>query len=131
MKIGLDVDYTIMSHPDLFSLLSRAATDNGWEVHIVTTRPDTEFDRSRTLVDLSTCGIAYDKVHHLPKQEGEVTDCPHEDLNDYEKFVWQKIRYSLENTLDYFFDDDEAVVRMFKRFAPGVQVFQVCRHADA
>ena len=130
MKIGLDVDYTIMSHPNFFSLLSRSVRENGWEVHIVTTRPDRDFDRERTLVDLTTCDISYDKIHHLPRQEGEVDDCPHEELDEYEKFVWQKVRYSLQETIDYFFDDDEVVVRMFKKFAPMVQVFQVCRHTD-
>lgn len=130
MKIGLDVDYTIMSHPDFFSMLSGSAREKGWEIHIVTTRPDTEFDRGRTLVDMSECNISYDTIHHLPKQEGEVEECPHEELDGYEKFVWQKVKYSLENNLDYFFDDDVTVVRMFKKFAPMIQVFQVCRHQE-
>ena len=130
MKIGLDMDYTIMSHPGIFSLLSNAARDNGWEVHIVTTRPDTEFDRSRTLVDLKNSKVVYDHIHHLAKQEGEVDDCPHEGLSDYEKFVWQKAKYAKEAGLDYIFDDDPVVVEMFKRYAPEIQVMHVCRHNE-
>ncbi|MGB3112166.1 MAG: hypothetical protein WBB84_04205, partial [Candidatus Omnitrophota bacterium] len=128
MKIGLDVDDTIMKQPEFFSLLSHAAMGKGHEVHIVTTRPDTDFDRQRTLDDLSDSDIAYDAIYHLPKQEGEVDDCPHADLDDYRKFVWQKVRYCRENGIDIFFDDDDRLIPLFKRFAPQVQVFQVCKH---
>ncbi|MFQ5953001.1 MAG: hypothetical protein ACE5JK_06325 [Candidatus Omnitrophota bacterium] len=128
MKIGLDVDDTIMRQPEFFSLLSRAAKEKGHEVHVVTTRPRTDFDRQRTLDDLTSGGIAYDLIYHLPKQEGEVDDCPHADLDDYQKFVWQKIRYSQENKIDIFFDDDDRLIPLFKRFAPEIQIFQVCKH---
>ena len=128
MKLGLDVDDTIMRQPELFSLLSNAVGEAGWEIHIVTTRPDTEFDRNRTLDDLSSNMIRYDTIHHLPKQMGEDIDCPHAELDDYQRFVWQKVRYCKEESIDIFFDDDERVVELFKRFTPGIQVFHVCKH---
>jgi hypothetical protein len=128
MKIGLDVDDTIMRQPEFFSILSNAVKKEGWKVHVVTTRPDRDADRERTLKDLSACKIAYDVIYHLPKQEGEVEDCPHGELDDYEKFVWQKVRYCKENGVGMFFDDDEHVVEIFKRYAPDIQVFRVCKH---
>ncbi len=128
MKIGLDVDDTIMRQPELFSLLSHAAKEKGWEVHIVTTRPDTEPDRQRTLQDLLSSDISYNNIYHLPKQLGEVQDCPYEDLDEYHKFVWQKVRYCQESGIDIYFDDDDRVIELFKVFAPEIQVFKVCKH---
>ncbi|MGB3082074.1 MAG: hypothetical protein WBB86_03685 [Candidatus Omnitrophota bacterium] len=128
MKIGLDVDDTIMRQPVFFSLLSHAAKEKGHRIHVVTTRPDTDFDRQRTLDDLNSSGVVYDTIHHLPKQEGEVDNCPHAELDDYQKFVWQKIEYCLDEGIDIFFDDDDRLIPLFKRFAPEIQVFQVCKH---
>ena len=128
MKIGLDVDDTIMRQPSFFSLLSHAAREKAHRVHIVTTRPRTDFDKQRTLDDLKTNDISYDCIYHLPKQEGEVDNCPHVELDDYQKFVWQKIKYCLDENIDIFFDDDDRLIPLFKRFAPDVQVFQVCKH---
>ncbi|MEA3489487.1 MAG: hypothetical protein U9R44_03975 [Candidatus Omnitrophota bacterium] len=128
MKVGIDVDDTILRTPELFSVLSRALKDNGHEVYIVTTRPRTGLDRKRTLDDLSRCDVVYDVIYHLPKQEGEVDDCPHEGLDDYQKFVWQKVRYCREKGIDIFFDDDSRLIEVFKRYAPEIQVFHVCKH---
>ena len=128
MKIGLDVDDTIMRQPVFFSLLSHAAEEKGHEVHVVTTRPRTDFDFHRTLDDLKSANIAYDTTYHLPKQEGQVDNCPHEDLDDYQKFIWQKIKYCRDEGIDIFFDDDDRLIPLFKRFAPEIQVFQVCKH---
>lgn len=128
MKIGLDVDDTIMRQPEFFSFLSRAAKEKGHEVHIVTTRPRTGGDKQRTLDDLASSDVVYDKIYHLPKQEGEVDDCPHKELDDYHKFVWQKVRYCREQGLDIFFDDDDRLIEVFKKYAPEIQVFQVCKH---
>jgi hypothetical protein len=128
MKIGLDVDDTIMRQPEFFSLLSHAAKEKGHQVHIVTTRPRTDFDKERTLDDLASSNVVYNVIYHLPKQEGEVEDCPHEELDDYHKFVWQKVRYCQEQGLDIFFDDDDRLIEVFKKYAPEIQVFQVCKH---
>ncbi len=128
MKIGLDVDDTIMRAPELFSLLSKAASEAGWQIHVITTRPDTESDRQRTIDDLEKEKISYHTAYHLPKQEGEVEDCPYEDLDSYHKFVWQKVRYCQEEGIDIYFDDDERVVELFKIFAPKIQIFRVCKH---
>lgn len=57
MKLGLDIDQTITSYPELFRFMAQAWIAAGGEVHFVTARPETE--RPRTVRELFALGFAF------------------------------------------------------------------------
>ncbi|MFQ5655553.1 MAG: hypothetical protein ACE5GW_12590 [Planctomycetota bacterium] len=65
MKIGLDLDETITAIPDLFSVFTRALTEAGHEVHIMTFRDPEMEAETRRLLDEH--GISYTSIHLPPE----------------------------------------------------------------
>ena len=123
INLGQDVDGTITAAPAFFALLSRAVRDAGGQVHVVTSRSDSIEGRVACKAELRRLGIEHDRLHMLPDAEAAGRCCPHRELDWYQKYVWQKVQYCLDNEIDVFFDDEQKVVDLFGRFAPGVQVF--------
>ena len=64
MKIGLDLDNTINENSNtiaLFSLLTNALKNKA-EIHIITSREDSEKSKQETILELDKYSIHYDKL---------------------------------------------------------------------
>ncbi len=127
MILALDIDDTITAMPEFFSLVTHAVKDRGGKVFIVSTRHDVEEVRGETEEMLAEHGIAYDGLHLIADMDRAQEICPHEDLDEYQRWVWQKVDYCVRMGVDVCFDDDEEVVALFTRFAPHVQVFKAVK----
>lgn len=125
MNLGLDIDDTITKFPERFSRLSIEVKNLGGSVHIVSSRSDEDFVRTETKKELEKLGIQYDKLYLLPAMSIAEKICPHKELDWYQKYLWMKVKYCKENGIDNFYDDDEKVIALFKRYAPEIEVFKV------
>ena len=123
-RLGLDMDGTITMAPAFFSLLARSVRGAGGQVHVVTSRADTLEGRVAIKAELSRLGIEHNRLHMLPDAEEAGRRCPHCKLDWYQKYIWQKVQYCLDHEIDVFFDDEQKVVDLFGRFAPGIKVFR-------
>ncbi len=127
IALALDIDDTITARPEFFSLLTHAVKERGGRVFIVSTRHDVKEVRADTDALLSSLGIGYDELHLIADMDEAQSICPHEDLDEYQRWVWQKVDYCLSKRVDVYFDDDEIVAQLFRRFAPDIQMFKACK----
>lgn len=125
--LALDIDDTITAEPGLFAALSHA--EGVRKVVIISTRSDLLEARVDTEAELDALGIRHHVLHLLPGQEEAVAYCPHKDLTDYQKYLWQKVALCQREGVDVVFEDDVKVIDLFKRFAPEIRVLQVHRKA--
>ena len=127
MNVCFDVDGTITENPEFFSLLSRAIRDSNGRVHVVTSRTRTPETMEATKRELNEMGIVYDHLYMLHDQAEADRICPFNDLDWYQRFIFQKTVYCKANQVDVYFDDENKVIDLFRRFLPEIQVFQVHR----
>ncbi|OGS20959.1 MAG: hypothetical protein A2252_04515 [Elusimicrobia bacterium RIFOXYA2_FULL_39_19] len=125
MNIGIDIDDTITAMPEFFKVLTEAFARKGHQVHIVTSRTETEESRRITEAELSELGIKYNHLHFIPSQTVAERVCPHRELDWYNKYLWQKVAYCLQNDILVYFDDDPKVVTLFRKFASKIKVLHV------
>ena len=125
--LALDIDDTITASPSFFSLLANAVRRAGGRVCVVSTRHDVAEVRGETEELLSGFGIPFDELHLIADMEKAQEICPHKDLGEYQRWVWQKVDYCLRTKADIYFDDDQEVVELFRRFAPSIQVFKAVK----
>jgi len=93
MQIGVDLDATISAYPEFFKLFTKAMSEAGCKVHIITDRvPGTE---QRVAEELRTYGITYDLIH--------ITD------NKSEYIMKEGISVLFDDTDEYFLDLPESV----------------------
>jgi hypothetical protein len=124
INLGLDIDGTITRAPEFFSLLSRSTRRQRGKVHVVSSRSDEPDVRAATLIELAEYGIELDALYLLPDKNIAQTTCPHAALDWYQKFIWQKVDYSLKHDIHVFFDDEEKVLELFARYAADTRVFR-------
>jgi uncharacterized HAD superfamily protein len=98
IKIAVDLDGTISEYPEFFKLFTRAMSQAGCEIHIVTDRPP----RAEDIVteQLRSYGITYDVI----------------------KITGQKDKYILEEGITVLFDD---VDHYFLDLPSEVAVFKI------
>lgn len=123
--LGLDIDGTITSAPEYFSALSRAWRDAGRQVQVISSRSDYLESRSETLKELRRLGINFDELHLLRPPGKELTPCPYQNLDWFQVYLWQKVAIAQERGVSIYFDDDEKVVRLFRRYAPKTRIVHV------
>lgn len=123
--ICLDIDKTITKAPKFFSFLTQAVKKAGGKVYIISTRTADPVVYDDTRFELKGYGIQYDDLYLLPYDESIKTTCPHEDLDWFQKYLWQKVEYCLDNNVEVYFDDDTKVLELFQKYAPGIQLFGV------
>jgi hypothetical protein len=124
-SLGLDIDGVITTSPDYFAFLSSQWRNNGGRVHIVSSPSDRPDVIQATREELSLFGITYDYLYLLPSIEAAQVRCPQNNLDWYQKYLWQKVAYCLENNIEYFYDDDTKVIELFKSPAPQINIFHV------
>jgi hypothetical protein len=125
MNIALDIDGTITKRPDFFAVLSRAFRASGGKVYIVTSRVNSSDVRSQTHKELKSYGVEFDELIIIPNDKEQIP-CPHDDLDWYKKYLWQKVSVCLECNVTILFEDDAVVIELFKKYAPDIQVFRTC-----
>jgi hypothetical protein len=130
IALALDIDDTITARPEFFSLITHAVKESGGRVFIVSTRHDVKEVRAETEAMISRLGIEYDELHLIADMDAARAICPHEDLDEYQRWVWQKVDYCLRKRVDVYFDDDEIVAQLFRRFAPDIQFYKACKEMD-
>lgn len=117
-QIGLDIDDTITAAPRLFAEISAQCRKHGGRVHIVTSR--SVVGRRETIEELRDYGIAFDAIHFIGDMSRANTDCPHMELDWFQRYLWQKVSYAMLNGLRHFVDDDPKVLSLFATYAPGI-----------
>ena len=125
MNICLDIDGTITEDPKFFSLLSNTIKASGGKVFIVTSRTPCHETDVITREELEEFGIVYDDLWVLPDRREAERTCPHSELDWYQKYIFQKVAYCKNKNVDVYFEDEDKVIDLFRRFLPSVRVFQV------
>jgi hypothetical protein len=128
ISIGLDIDGTITANPNLFARLSREVCSRGGEVHVVSSR--SECARDGTLEELRGYDIQFDRLYLIPSLTDSEVLCPHPAMGWYDKFLWGKVGYALDQGLTHFVDDDIKVAALFHKYAENI-VFVAADRADA
>ena len=117
--LGLDLDLTINSNPELFANTARELIATGGRVIIIVDRPSDAQEHS--LLQLTGWGFKSNSVHFLPPIEEAVAACPHRDeLGWYGSYLWHKVKIAEEAGVTYYIDDDSLVRRLFWQFAPQI-----------
>ena len=120
LRLGLDIDGTITAAPELFAEISKACRLNGGQVHIVTSR--SALGRNETVDELCEYGVQFDALFFLPEMSRANSDCPHKELDWFQRYLWQKVAYAKQNALMHFVDDDPKVISLFGQFAPEIVI---------
>ena len=123
--LGLDIDGTIISAPEYFSMLSRAWRDAGRQVQVISSRSDCQESRSETLNELRRLGIHFDELHLLRPPGRELTPCPYKNLDWFQVYLWQKVAIAQQVGVSTYFDDDEKVLWLFRGYAPEIRIVHV------
>ena len=124
-NLGLDIDGVITASPDYFASLSKQWRNGGGQVHIVSSRSNRADVLATTKAELDSYGIAYDSLYLLPSIEIARVTCQEKDLDWYQKYIWQKVNYCIENQVDTFYDDELKVVELFRKLCPHIKIFHV------
>jgi len=118
LRLGLDIDGTITADPKLFAEISTYCRKHGGQVHIVTSR--SEAGRRETVLELQGYGIQFDRMQFIDEMSRANDNCPHKELNWYQRYLWQKVAYAKQHGLMHFVDDDPKVLSLFASYAPGI-----------
>ena len=123
MNVGIDIDDTITAIPEFFKELTISFANKGHKIHIITSRTDNEEVRKYTQKELKELGVVYDYLYFLPSFSN--ANCPNNELDWYQKYLWQKADYCFKNFISVYFDDDLKVVSLFQKYAPKTIVLQI------
>ena len=123
MNIAIDIDDTITEVPQLFSLITEASLFK--KVIIVSSRTNNEETRIITEKELSDTKIKYNKLFLLESFDVASNACPHDELDWYSKYLWQKVDICQKEQIDIVFEDDEKVITLFKKYVPSIKVIQI------
>jgi hypothetical protein len=123
--LGLDIDGTITSAPEYFSALSRRWRSAGGKVQVISSRSDCLESRIATLKELPCLGIEFDELHLLRSPGKELTPCPYGNLDWFQVYLWQKVAIAQSVGASVYFDDDEKVVWLFRRYAPEIRIVHI------
>lgn len=125
LSIAIDIDGTITAQPALFSILSKAVRGSGGKVLIVTSRSNTKEVREHTLKELKSCAVEFDSLIIIPDAADEGLQCPPDELDWHQQYLWQKVAVCLDNNVNAVFEDDEKVISIFRKYAPQIQIYHV------
>ena len=125
MNIGIDIDDTITAIPEFFKELTVCFVGKGHKVHIITSRTENDDARKVTENELKELGVNYDSLYFLPTYSVAKEQCPHKELDWYQKYLWQKADYCLKNDIMIYFEDDTKVIGIFSEYAPKIKVLQI------
>ena len=122
MKYGFDIDGTISDDSKYYSKLSQEIYHEGGSVIIISSRTDNEDVRATTIHQLKNWSISYDKLFLFKPFDDVKHLCPFDDLNWYQKYLWQKIYYCIRENVDCYYDDDIKVIELFESHASSITI---------
>lgn len=122
--ISLDIDGTITAYPEYFSKLSQQIYESEGKVVIISSRIDTPEVRSETEQELASYGVKYDTLY-LFKSMDDMPECPHDELDWQDQYLWQKVAYAEAVGVSVHYDDDDRVLELFRKYAPEIDVVDV------
>lgn len=125
MNIALDIDGTITKRPAFFAMLSRSIRGTGGKVYIVTSRAGDAGVKELSKKELMAIGVEFNDLFVIPDDKQKQIPCPHDNLDWYQKYLWQKVSVCLDHNVSIVFEDDPKAIALFAEFAPDIQVFQV------
>jgi hypothetical protein len=99
VKLSLDIDDTISVDPTFFSTVSRRVHACGGDVQFVSSRSRDAIKQTRAEID--TYGIVYSSIFLLSSLSEAQLLCPHLELDWYQKHLWLKIGYAIENGITH------------------------------
>jgi hypothetical protein len=123
MKLYLDIDDTITADPVFFAMISHRIYACGGEVHVVSSRSQEAMPQTCTEID--ALGIVHSSIYLLPSIGDAQAICPHRELDWFQKHLWLKVGYALDNEITHAVDDDEKVLFLFSRYAPEIRAIHV------
>lgn len=124
MNVALDIDGTITRNPDFFAIMSRAIRAAGGKVYVVTSRAQSDEVRAMTRRELLAYGVELDDLVIIPDAAESRIPCPHQELDWFQQYLWQKVSVCLDRDVDVVFDDDPRVLDLFRQFAPKILTFR-------
>lgn len=122
--IGLDIDDTITADSEYFVALSNLIYAQGGKVVIISSRMDIPEIRSETKIELASYGIRYDALY-LFKSMDDMPECPHEELDWQDQYLWQKVAFARSTGVSVHYDDDDRVLDLFRKYVPEIEVVDV------
>ena len=117
--VSFDIDDTITSHPILFSQLGEKLYLNNSKVVIISSRLNTPKIRKETEEELKGYGIRYDDLYLFESMD-DMAECPYEELDWEQQYLYQKIHYAKQAHVSMHYDDDDRVLELFKKYAPEI-----------
>lgn len=117
MKIGLDIDGTITTHPDFFARLSKEH-----EVVIITSRPEGPKSRADTEQELKELSIEFSFLCMCDWGAEYEINVP-EGLEGPARLNYQKVLACKHRGVAALFDDDPIVKALMAEYLPSVPVF--------
>lgn len=127
MIIAIDIDDTITAMPKLFAILSKAVLRERGRVIIVSSRTNTPENVLSTNRELEEYGMVYDRPVLIDGTDIAAEKCPHEELDWWSKYLWQKVDTCLRESVEVVVEDDEKVVELFRKYAPEIRVLRMMR----
>ena len=112
MKVAIDIDGVIDRIPEFLSFLSNHLLSEGHEVIILTSRANEGDVISKSLLEVKNAGINFSGYYFLPDVSKRIGDMIPQDLNWFEKQIWQKAEYCQNNDIDLFFEDDQKTAQI-------------------
>ena len=124
LKIGFDMDGTVTKYPEFFSLLSRLTRENNSKVYIISSRSNNRDVVEKTRKELRSLHIAFDEIYLLSDPgingKGQIP----ENLDWYQKYIYEKVAFCKKEGIRLFFDDEENVIDLFRTYAPEILVWK-------
>ena len=84
--------------------------------------------RDATLKELGSLKITFDELFLIESYEQAQANCPHQELDWHQKYLWQKVDICIREGIDIVFEDDPKVLALFETYAPGIKRVQVHRN---
>ena len=122
LRYGFDIDGTISTNPEFYSSLSKDTYIDGGSIVIISSRTENQDVRDTTIEQLNNWSISYDKLFLFKPFDDVKHLCPHDDLNWYQKYLWQKLYYCIREKVDCYHDDDIKVIELFESHAPSIVI---------
>lgn len=115
MKIGLDFHGVIDTEPELFSKLSRACINKGWEVHILTGQEDTP-ELRKIIENYGIHFTHFFSITTFHKNIGTPITYDEKDNPWMDDFIWDKTKsdYCKGNNINFHIDDSDTYGKYFE-----------------
>ncbi len=125
MIIAIDIDDTITAMPKFFAILSRAVIRDRGKVIIVSSRTKSDEVLQSTEKELKEYGIVHSKLVLIDGLDTAAAVCPCQELDWWNKYLWQKVAVCQREGVEVVAEDDEKVIALFRKYAPEIKILRV------